>query len=210
MSRTVTVEATGRREARPELAVVELTATGTGETAAGARAIARDRAATVRESMTAVASERVRTTEIRVEETDELFDAEPDSPYKSFEHLRVDCTPDTVESVVVEGTDARASVERVDFELHDDVRRRLHDEALSAAMDRARTKAERLADTEDLSVGDVQSVTTRESNIGMDGSSRRHWPRSARPTCNRTLPPPPRRSRSSTNSSPEPAAPLCE
>lgn len=169
MPRTITTEATGRRETIPKLAVVELTAVGGGDTADGARATARDRSTTVRESMTTVDAEQIRTTDLCVEPTEVLFDAETEDEYEATERLRVDCTPDTVESVVVEATDAGGSVVGVEFELHDEERRRLRDEALTAAMERARTKAERLADAERLSVGDVRSVTTSTSSLGMEG-----------------------------------------
>jgi uncharacterized protein YggE len=58
----------------------------------------------------------------------------------------------------------------VPFQIHDQVRRQLQDDALTAAMERARQKAERLAAVENLVVGEIQSVTTQnvDGATGMD------------------------------------------
>lgn len=167
--RTTTVTATHRCERLPDLATIEAVAIGEGESAAGARAAASDLATNVRESLTAVSSERVVTVEIQVEETDRMFDPAVDAAYQATERLRIDCVPETAEDVVVEATDAGGSVPTIEFELHEDVRRQLQDEALAGAVERARAKAERLAAAEETTVGEAVEITTDEGGSGTDG-----------------------------------------
>jgi uncharacterized protein YggE len=166
--RTITTDASAERSAVPELSGVELRVTGDGTTTAAARRDASDRAATVRDRLTDVVDdERVRTTTVEVDETDDLFGPDTDLPYQATERLRVDCTPDAVETVVVAATDAGAAVPTVEHALHEGRERALQEEALAAATERAREKAEHVADAEGLRVGSVRSVTTREVDTGM-------------------------------------------
>jgi len=167
-TRTITTDATARRETDPELATVEINVTGQGNEAADARALARDRAATIRDSLTAVSADQIRTVDIQVEDATEPFTADIDAQYQATERLHVECVPETTEQVVVEVTDAGGTVRSVEFQVHEQVRRQLQDEALAAAMERAREKASRLAAVEGLVVSDVQRITTTEVSTGMD------------------------------------------
>lgn len=164
----ITTEGTGRREALPDLAMVEVTATGDGDSAAVAREAARDRAATIEESLP-VTEDRVRTVERCVTDTDEPFEPDADARYRATERLVVDCVPETVGDVFVEATDAGATVEKVEFHLHEAVRRKLRDEALEAATKRARGKAERIAAVEELAVTEVREIREGETSTGMQG-----------------------------------------
>ncbi|MFB6102794.1 MAG: SIMPL domain-containing protein [Haloplanus sp.] len=168
-ARTVTTEAVGRRKETPELAMVDVIAIGDGESAAAARTAARDRAATLRESVDAVPSDRIRTVDLTVEDSSEAFDPDTDAAYCAREQLHVECVPETAESVVVDLTDAGGTVRSVEFHHPEAVRRRLRNEALEAAMERARGKAERIAAAEGLAVGEVRTVTTQEVDTGMNG-----------------------------------------
>jgi uncharacterized protein YggE len=167
-TRTITTDATARRETDPELATVEVTVTGDGEKASGARALARDRAATIHDSLSTVSADQIRTVDIQVEDATEPFTPDIDAQYQATERLHVECVPETAEPVVVEVTDAGGTVQTVTFQVHDQIRRQLQDEALAAAMERAREKASRLAAVEGLAVSDVKSITTREVSTGMD------------------------------------------
>lgn len=80
--RTITTDATGRREATPELATVEVTAIGEGESAAVARATARDRSSTIRELVTTVSDDQIQTVNLQVEDTFEMFDPNTDAQYQ--------------------------------------------------------------------------------------------------------------------------------
>jgi uncharacterized protein YggE len=159
--RTVTVTATGRSETVPELTTVEVDATGEGDSATVARDRARDRAATIRAALR-VEDERIRTVDRRVRDASDLLGEYPDAAYWAVQTLHVDCVAETAGAVVVDATDAGGHVESVDFALHDETTRRLRDEALDAAMERAGRKAERIAAAEGLRVGEVSSVTTVE------------------------------------------------
>lgn len=166
--RTITVEATARRDAAPELARVEVTVTGAADEATDARALARDRAATVRDSVTPVSADRIRTVDIQIEDATEAFGPDIEAQYQATERLHVECVPETAETVVVDVTDAGGTVQTVQFQIHDSVREQLQDDALAAAMERTREKASRLAAVEGLVVSDVQNITTRDANAGMD------------------------------------------
>jgi uncharacterized protein YggE len=167
MTRHVTAEGTGRREAMPDLATVELTATGDGDAATVARETARDRAATIEASLS-VSADRVRTVDCRIEDGAEPFEPDIDARYRATVRLVVDCVPETAGSVVAEATDAGGTVESVDFHLHEDIRRELRDEALAAAMERAREKAERVAAVEGLTVAEVAEVTVGGTGSEME------------------------------------------
>jgi len=164
----ITTEGTGRHEALPDLATVEVTVVGDGDSATIAREAVRDHAATVRESLT-VSDDQIRTVELRVVDTTEPFEPETDAPYRATERLVVDCVPETAGDVVVEATDAGGEIQSIDFHLHESVRQELRDAALEAATERAREKAERIAAVEDLAVAEVREMRTGETNTGMQG-----------------------------------------
>jgi len=65
-SRSITVDAVGRYEAVPDLATIEAFAIGEGESASDARAIAKDRASTIRESITDISTDQIRTVDLQV------------------------------------------------------------------------------------------------------------------------------------------------
>jgi uncharacterized protein YggE len=165
-ARTITTRATGRGERAPDLATVEVNATGEGETATVARTAARDRAGAIRDSVETAAPERVRTVDFQVEASGEAFGPCTDAEYWARERLEIDCVPETAADVVVEATDAGGTVESVEFGLHDAVYSDLSDRALSDATDRARVKAERIAAAEDLVVDRVLDVTATETDSG--------------------------------------------
>ena len=90
-SRTVTVDAVGRCEAVPNLATVEAFAIGEGESGSDARAIAKDRASTIRESITDISTDQIRTVGLQVQDTDEMFDPVTDAPFQATVRLHIDC-----------------------------------------------------------------------------------------------------------------------
>jgi len=168
MTSHITTEGTGRREAIPDLAVVELTATGDGDSAMIAHEAARDHAATIEASLPAP-DDRIRTVERSITDTEGAFKPETDAPYRATERLVVDCVPETVGDVVVEAADAGGEVQSIDFHLHEAVRQELRNEALEAAMERAREKAERIAAVEKLAVTEVREIREGKTSTGMQG-----------------------------------------
>lgn len=167
---TVTTDATGKSEAIPNVATVEITAIRDGRSATVARGSARDCAETIRESVAAegVSSARVRTVSSKIEEASQMFDPGEGDPYRATERLVVECPPETAGDVVTAATDAGGTVPDVAFHLHEDVRRSLEAEALDAAMERAREKAKRLATAEGATLAGVREVTTTDGCCGME------------------------------------------
>ena len=168
-SRHGTVDAVGTVERPPDAATVELRAIGDGNSASDARADAREQSAALRDRLDALQTYRVRAVSIKVEASGDMFDPVTDAAFQATEQLHVDCAPAAVEAVVVEATDAGASVQNVNFGLRAATRETLTDEALTAAMERAREKAERLAATEGLAVAGVHEVTTTDASEGFQG-----------------------------------------
>ena len=168
MTRTVQVDATGQAEALPELASIKVAASETGETTAAAYANAKDQAAAIRSSVTSIDEDQVRTVDFTVEDPADFYECNTDAPFEATERLEIDCTPDAVEEIVVDVTDAGGMVREVNFKPRKSVARQLEEEALTGAMQRAREKAESIASTECLGVGDILDVTEKRDELGMD------------------------------------------
>lgn len=167
-ARTITTSATAQRTKTPDLATVEVTAIGEGDSVAAARSTARDRTATIRESVTAVSADQIQIVDLQIEDTDEMWEPATDAAYQATERLHIDCVPETAEEVVVEVTDASGSIRNVQFYFHEEVHRQLQNEALTAAMERSREKAELIAATEGLDVAGVEDVATKDASTGME------------------------------------------
>jgi uncharacterized protein YggE len=165
VSRTITIQASAREEAVPDLAQVEVKLVAPAEAAVDAQTRLRDRAATLRESVTTVSPDQIRTVNRRIEETSEVFEPATDAPVQATEHFHIDCLPETAADVIVEVADAGASVTDIQFHLHDDVRQDLQNDALRAAMTRARDKAEQMAAAEGLTVGNVQQAAIQDTGM---------------------------------------------
>ena len=166
---TLTTAGTAYREQQPSLATVEVTVRSDSDEPAVARSTARDRAETIRNSLTAVSTDQVDTVDIRVQEADEVFGPDTDSDYRAEERLMIECLPSTAEDVVIDVTEIGGTVQNVEFGLHMDAQRQLEDETLEAALDRARKKAERLATAEGMAVAGIQSISTTQPAADMDG-----------------------------------------
>jgi len=167
-SKTVTVHTVGRSEAVPDLATVEPFAIGESEFTNDARAAAKDRATTLRESITDVSTDQIRTVDLQVQDTDEMFDPVTDAPFQATERLHIDCISESAESVVIDVTNAGGRIQNVQFQLHEDKRRELQNNAVSSEMERAREKAGQMAAVEDLAVAEVREATTKEVSTRFD------------------------------------------
>jgi len=167
-ARTITTSATAQRTETPDLATVEVTAIGEGDSVVAAQTTARDRTTTIRKSVNAVPADQIQTVDLQIEDTDEMFDFVTDAAYQATERLHIDCVPETAEEVVIEVTDASGTIPNVQFYLHEDVHWQLQNEALTAAMERSREKANLIAATEGLDVAGVQDVATKDASTGME------------------------------------------
>jgi len=167
-SRTITTDAIGRHGAIPDLATVEVLAVDEGETVSDARAIAKDRASTLREPITDISTDQVRTVDIQVQDTDEIFDPATDAQFQATERLHIDCVPKNADSIAVDVISAGGQIKTVQFQLHEDKHQELQNKAISSAMERAREKAEQMAAAEGFAVGGVQEATTKEVSTGFE------------------------------------------
>ena len=161
-ARTVTTTASATRAAAPDSATVAVTALGEGASAARARDRARNRAATIRTAIEATAEVTVETVDHRVTNSAATFEPETDAAFRAVEECHVRCEPAAVDTVVVEVTDSGGGVDHVQFALTDAARAELQEEAMTAAVDRARQKADRLAAAE----GPAQTITTKPARPG--------------------------------------------
>jgi uncharacterized protein YggE len=161
-SRTITTDAIGQCEVVPDLATVEASATGEGESASDARAIAKDQASTIRESITDISTDQIRTVDLQVQDTDEIFDPVTDAPFQATERLHINCLPENAESVVIDVTNVDGQIQTVQFQLREDKRRKIQDKAINSAMERTRRKAEQMATAEGLTVAGLQEAATTD------------------------------------------------
>ena len=115
--------------------------------------------------MSVVPANAISTANLRVRDSDELLD-EVDAEYRATERLRIECPPDTAESVVTAVTDAGGTTQSVEFRPHEAARQQRADEALAVAMERARERAEQIAGAERLQIARVLEVTTDEPDTG--------------------------------------------
>ena len=165
-ARTVTTTASATRAEAPDSATVAVTALGEGASAARARERARNRAAAIRTAIEAIADVTIETVDHRITNSTAAFDPETDAAFRAVEECHVRCEPDAVEAVVVEATDGGGGIDHVQFALADTTRAELQDAAMTAAVDRAREKAERLAAAEGVAVGSAQTITTQPARPG--------------------------------------------
>ena len=164
--RTVTTTAAATRSTAPDSASVVITAIGEAASAARAREQARNRAVTVRTAIEAVAEVTIETVDKRVTNTAATFDPDTDAAFRAVEEFHARCQPGMAAAVVVEATDAGGTVDRVGYELTESTRADKQDAALTAAVDRARSKAERVATAEGLAVGAAHQITTKPERPG--------------------------------------------
>ena len=165
-ARTVTTTASATRAAAPDSATVAVTALGEGASAARARERARNRAAAIQTAIEAVAEVTIETVDHRVTNSAAAFEPETDAAFRAIEECHVRCEPAAVAAVVVEATDGGGGIDHVEFALTDTTRAELGDAAMTAAVDRAREKAEQLAAAEGLAVGAAQTITTQPARPG--------------------------------------------
>lgn len=166
---TVSVSATGTAAAEPDRAVVYLATSATAPTAGAATERLAANVSELRDALESsnLSVESVRTTGFQVfsqrENGSTVYVAR-----QSFEVTTTDpeAAGDVVDAAVAAGP---TEVDGVAFALSEDRRQNLRAEAIDAAVTDARAQAEALADSADLTLGDVRSVST---GGGFDGPTR--------------------------------------
>jgi len=167
---TVSVSATGTAAADPDRAVVYLSTSARAPTAGGATERLAANVSALRGALeeSNLSVESVRTTGFQV-----FSQRENDSTVyvarQSFEVTTTDpeAAGDVVDAAVAAGP---TEVDGVAFALSDERRQSLRTEAIDAAVSDARIQAEALADSADLTLGDVRSIST--GGGGFDGPVR--------------------------------------
>lgn len=173
--RTITVSATGDAEADPDKVVVRVAVTHTADSATAARkAVARN----VSDLRAALADVGVGDDQIRTVDYNLYRDEEKREPtrktdedsavvYRASHELAVELTNvDRAGTVIDTAVDSGASrVSNVRFTLTESTRKELQREALEDAMEGAAAKAGTIAESADLALGDVRSVTTVERTV---------------------------------------------
>lgn len=167
--REITTSAIETVERAPDAATIEVRARGDGQSASEARIDARSQSAGLRDRLQDRPLDGVRTVNIQVQASESMFEPTTESAFQATEKLHVDCAPETAETVVVDVADAGAEVQNVQFQLTPESHDTLTNEALTAAMERSREKAERLAAAEGLAVAGVLDVRTVDADPGFDG-----------------------------------------
>ena len=169
-SPTVTVGASASVEAAPDLAVVRVAVEATADSAEEARsdvaADAERMRAALREA--GVPDENVNTEAFNVYpqhdydgETRELVG------YRAVHAYRVGVAPDRAgEAVDTAVGNGATSVYGVSFELSEEARQELREEALTLAVENARADAETVAAASGASLGDVRSISTSDGGDG--------------------------------------------
>jgi hypothetical protein len=167
-SRTITVSASGSAETDPDEAVLRLAVTVTAPDATTARNQVAENVSAIKAALADLGIEEsaIRTTDYRIYRDDHPRPTEKGEEvapvYRARHTLRVEVADvDSVGQVLDAAVDAGATdIQDVQFTLAEDTRDDLRDQALTAAMERARSQADTLASSADLTVVGVSDVST--------------------------------------------------
>lgn len=167
--RTITVEATGEVTAQTDIVTVRLEAAGRAETQTAANRAAEDRVASVRDAIRDLdLPSDLQRHEATVRHKSSLFNTDEDDPtYRATIKCELTCRASQTTEVFLTVGDAGGDVLSMDYALAPERRDALHEEALTAATERARQEAEAIAEAEALTIGEVQSV----EHVNSDGMS---------------------------------------
>lgn len=161
---TISVSSSATVEARPDLAIVRVAVERDADTAEEAREQVATAAAEMRTALreAGISDENVTTESFGVHQQYDHRDGErePDG-YRAVHAFRIEVSPDrageVVDLAVGNGADR---VGGVSFTLSEEKRAELRQEALTLAVENARTDAETMAAAAGVSVGEVRSLST--------------------------------------------------
>ena len=167
--RSITVSAQGQAETQPDKAVVRIAVESVSPDATTARTQAAENVSAVKTALTelGIAEEDIRTADYRIYSDRDRRPPgeEPAEPQFHARHtLVIDVTDvEAAGEVIDAAVDAGATdVQDVQFTLAEETRLTLRNEALTAAMDNARTQADTLATSAELEITGVHDVTTQD------------------------------------------------
>lgn len=169
-NRTIDVSAAGQVSAEADQAVVRVAVVANGDDAETARERLAENVSSLREGLSAagVDTDQITTSgyDIREDHRDRRKGDDQDPGYvarQSFE-ITLNDTGRAGEIIDVAVQNGATRVDGVRFTLSTDRRDELKQEALEDAMDRARTRAETLADQSDMTIVEATKVTSAEYN----------------------------------------------
>jgi hypothetical protein len=168
-SKSITVSASGDVEATPDQAVVRVAVTATGNDSTTVREELASNVESVRDALVeyGIPAENIRTAHFDIrQERDHTPQGTEIGDYRGIHALEI-TTSDTeaageiIDLAVDNGAD---QIDGVSFTLSDEKREELHNDALESAMENADTRADTLAAASDLSVTEVHSIHSADTN----------------------------------------------
>ncbi|NHN48547.1 SIMPL domain-containing protein [Halostella sp. JP-L12] len=167
---TITVTATGEAQAQPDAAVLFLAVAATAETPENATRQAAENASRLRTALTEanVSEDAVRTTDYSVYQEGRFDPRNASGDYVAEQGfaVEVDNVSRAGELLDVATSNGASAVRGVQLTLSDETRSELRNEALSNAVDSARSQADAIAASADLQIDGVHSVSTVEPRFG--------------------------------------------
>jgi uncharacterized protein YggE len=171
---TITVSATGSETAEPDKAILRVAVEKSAKDPTVARNNVADNVSSVTAALTelGIAEEDVRTTDYRIyqERRDPRLTESGESTepvYHARQTIEVHLTDtDGVGEVIDTAVEAGATqVQDVRFTLTEETRNELQNDALEGAMDRARERADTLADASEMTINGPQEITTESGGV---------------------------------------------
>lgn len=165
----IRASATGEVSAQPDQAVLQIAVVATADDAATARNRVATNATALRSTLAelGVPDDRIKTVYYNIGEAHERFKGQEPTSYRAAHAFKITLTDtDRVGTVIDRVVDSGANrVRGVSFTLSDETRRELRQEALRNAMERARTEAETLATSANLSIDGAASISTNDVSV---------------------------------------------
>jgi uncharacterized protein YggE len=166
--RTISVAATGQVDAEPNRAVIRVAATARGDDASAVRDRLSRNASSVRQALldAGLSEGQITTTRFNIRRNHRAREDRSEPEYQAFHEFTVTLneTDRAGEIVVLAVENGATQVRDVEFTLTRERRQQLRQEALSAAMENARTEAETTASSADLEVTGVNRIETAQTN----------------------------------------------
>lgn len=163
---TITVGASGTATAPPDLAVIDIAVEGSAASADEARAMTAENVSAVRDALAeaGVDDEQIRTTSFFIgSERDE----NGSRTYHATHALELQVPVDDAGAVVDAAVDGGATrVDGVRFTITDETRQELREEALTSAIESARTDADVIAAATGVEIEAVRAVETGDAGGG--------------------------------------------
>ena len=167
---TITVTATGEAQAQPDAAVLYLAVVATADTPENATLQAAENASQLRAALTDanVSEDRIRTTDYSVYQEGRFDPGNETGDYVAEQGFAVelDNVSRAGELIDVATANGASAVRGVQLTLSDETRSELRNEALSNAVDSARSQADAIAASADLQVDGVHSISTVDPWFG--------------------------------------------